>query len=153
FDAASREGDFWFNKKVTLTDFAYGDYNYMTVIHELGHSLGLEHPGNYNAGDEKTEITYEANAAYREDSRQYALMSYFEADNTGARHNIEGSSTVFYASTPLLHDIAAIQRLYGANMTTRTGDTTYGFKSTEKDTPFDITGPDKQRVFTIWDAG
>ena len=28
-----------------------GTYEYSTLIHELGHALGLEHPGNYNAGE------------------------------------------------------------------------------------------------------
>src|SRR5262249_17344633 len=31
------------------TDF-YGTYQFVTYIHEIGHALGLDHPGNYNAG-------------------------------------------------------------------------------------------------------
>ena len=33
------------------------------------------------------------------------------------------------SATPMLYDIAAIQPLYGADMTTRTGDTVYGDNS------------------------
>jgi hypothetical protein len=32
-----------------------------------------------------------------------------------------------YSATPLVHDIAAIQAIYGVDTTTRTGDTVYGF--------------------------
>lgn len=150
FDAKSEEGDFWFNIKATSKDFEYGSYNYSTVLHELGHSLGLAHPGNYNAGEER-DATYAADAVYQQDSLEYTIMSYFGADNTGATHTFDG--TTYYGSTALLDDIAAIQRLYGANMHTRTGDTTYGFHSTEKGGPFDITSSDQQVVFSIWDAG
>jgi serralysin len=52
----------------------------------------------------------------------------------------------------LLDDIAAIQRLYGANMTTRVGNTTYGFNSNADDSAYHMDG-DKQAVFSIWDAG
>jgi hypothetical protein len=64
-----------------------------------------------------------------------------------------------YAAAPLLYDIAAVQTIYGADMTTRTGNTIYGFNSNagrEIDgflfNPFDFTqNPDP--VFAIWDAG
>ena len=54
----------------------------------------------------------------------------------------------------MLHDIAAIQRLYGANMTTRTGDTVYGFNSNlGASSVFQITSASQKVVFTVWDAG
>ncbi|MGE4078882.1 MAG: M10 family metallopeptidase C-terminal domain-containing protein, partial [Reyranella sp.] len=118
--------------------------------HELGHSLGLEHPGSYNAGDQRN-ATYTDDAVYQQDSLQYTIMSYLGADNTGAVH--KAGDTTYFGSTALLDDIAAVQRLYGANMTTRTGDTTYGFHTTEKGSAFDIVSADQQVVFSIWDAG
>jgi serralysin len=39
----------------------------------------------------------------------------------------------------MLYDIAAAQRLYGANMTTRTGDTTYGCNSNSGRAEFSLT--------------
>ena len=48
-------------------------------------------------------------------------------------------STTAYAATPLIHDILAIQQIYGADMTTRTGDTTYGFNSNAGRDSFDFT--------------
>jgi serralysin len=77
-------------------------------------------------------------------------MSYFGASNTGANHVYQGQ-TVF-ASTPLLHDIAAIQRLYGANTSFASGDTVYGFNS-NADAAFRIGSYTQQVVYSIWDGG
>ncbi|MCA3405908.1 MAG: M10 family metallopeptidase C-terminal domain-containing protein [Roseomonas sp.] len=114
-------------------------------IHEVGHALGLEHPGNYNISG--TGYTaYARNAIFFEDSEQYTAMSYF---NGNATHAFLGSAS---SATPLLYDIAAIQRLYGANMSTRTGDNIYGFNANAGQA-FSITGADHQVNFSIWDAG
>ncbi len=80
------------------------------------------------------------------------MMSYFDAWATGATHFVDLPYNERFASTPLLHDIAAIQRLYGANMTTRTGDTVYGFNSTADRAPFDFT-TNVDPIVAIWDAG
>src|SRR4051794_20089326 len=121
-----------------------GDYNWLALIHEVGHALGLEHPGSYNAAP-GVSITYNNNAEYVEDTRQYTVMSYFGADFTGATHFV-------FNETPGLDDIAAIQRLYGANNSTRLGDNTYGFNSNVGGV-FSITSSIQQVVFAIWDAG
>ena len=113
------------------------------AIHEIGHAIGLDHPGNYNGGNP----TYSANAAYVQDSRQYTVMSYFDAEETGARHYDT------YAATPLLHDIAAAQALYGANYATRAGNTVYGFNSNADRAQFHIISAAQDAVFAIWDGG
>ncbi len=74
-------------------------------------------------------------------------MSYFNEFNTGANF---GS---IYSAAPLLDDIAAAQLEYGANMSTRTGDTVYGFNATA-DRPWFITNASSTKlVFAVWDAG
>jgi serralysin len=74
-------------------------------------------------------------------------MSYFNEFNTGA--NFGGT----YSAAPLLDDVAAAQLEYGANMSTRTGDTTYGFNS-NADRPWFITNSSVTKlVFAVWDAG
>jgi hypothetical protein len=144
------EGDVWINAYYhSNLSPAAGNYAYLTILHELGHSLGLEHPGDYNAGPGKT-ITYANSAVYVEDSRQYTVMSYFDAVETGANHVYQGQT--IYASTPLLDDITAIQRLYGANTTFATGATTYGFNS-NADAAYRIASSSQQVVYCIWDAG
>ena len=110
----------------------------------MGHALGLSHPGNYNAAP-GVDLTYANNAEYYQDSYQYTIMSYFASSNTGAVRT-------GFAATPLAHDIAAIQSIYGANMTTRTGDTVYGFNSNAGRPAFDFT-LNSDPVVAIWDAG
>lgn len=150
--AASKDGDFWYNllgdsETGTKPALAVGGFDYNTIMHELGHSLGLAHPGNYNAGPGVT-LTYEKNAIYKEDTLQYSVMSYFDAVKSGADH-VDGSTTI-YSSTLMLHDIAALQRLYGANMETRTGNDTYGFGGKGV---YKINSATHKVVFTVWDAG
>ncbi|CAO3421393.1 matrixin family metalloprotease [Azospirillum endophyticum] len=103
-----------------------GGYSYMTVIHEIGHALGLKHPGNYNAGSgEGTEGPYLPAAT---DNYAYSIMSY------NANEALPSGS---YLTGPSLYDIAAIQYLYGANMSAAPGDTGYTL--------------DTGRFTTLWD--
>jgi serralysin len=125
------------------SDLRPGSYGVTTYLHEIGHALGLDHPGNYDGS-----ASYAADALYAQDTRRYTLMSYFDAEaaGDGTRHKDS------YGATPLLHDIAAIQAIYGADLTTRKGATTYGFNSTADRDAFDFT-INKAPVVAIWDAG
>ncbi len=107
---------------------AVGNYYFTTAIHEFGHALGLSHPGDYNASDDATP-TYQASRNYDQDTVQFSIMSYFEASNYNP--SINWSSN--YIRTPMIFDILAIQKLYGADTTTRNGDTTYGFNTKAED--------------------
>jgi Ca2+-binding RTX toxin-like protein len=120
---------------------------FRTYVHEIGHSLGLSHPGTYDSGDDDPD-RYIDDAEYSQDTEQFTLMSYFDAGSESNTPMHQG----FTASTPLLHDIAAIQAIYGADMTTRTGDTVYGFNSNAGRGAFDFT-QNTRPVVAIWDAG
>lgn len=143
----SFDSDVWINSTLSYNASpVIGGYGQNVLVHEIGHALGLAHPGDYNAAP-GVSITYAAHAPYAEDSRQYTVMSYFDESNTGGWNNYR------YASTPLMDDIAAAQRLYGANMNTRAGDTTYGFNANAGRPWFDAATPGGAVIFAVWDAG
>lgn len=123
---------------------ASGNYGRLTFTHEIGHALGLNHPGNYDASQGRP--TY-ANASYAEDTRQFSVMSYWHESKTG------GDNGGYYAAAPLMDDIAAIQHLYGANMTTRVNNTVYGFNSNTDRDFYTATHSNQKLVFAVWDAG
>jgi hypothetical protein len=87
-----------------------------------------------------------------EDTQQYSVMSYFSASNTGANHVVPSLGEIA-PMTPMIDDIGALQRLYGANLSTRTGDTTYGFNSNADRSVFHLDGSSLPPVFSVWDAG
>ncbi|WP_309627550.1 DUF4214 domain-containing protein [Brevundimonas sp.] len=145
---SSNSGDVWINNSLSYnaTPLLLG-YGQQVLTHEIGHAIGLSHPAAYNATAGQS-LTYAANAGYFEDSRQYSVMSYFSETNTGASF---GSGR--YSAAPLMDDIAAVQRLYGANMTTRTGNNTYGFNSNAGQAWFSATSTTSILIFAVWDAG
>ncbi len=146
------QGDVWINSSIGVNAAPLQqNYGQLTLLHEIGHAIGLSHPAAYNASA-GTSITYAANATYFEDSLQYSVMSYFSETATGADFRTL-FSPARYASVPLLDDIAAVQRLYGANMTTRTGDTIYGFNSNAGQVWFNATNATTALIFAVWDAG
>ena len=133
--------DVWVNSSYgSEADWSSGTYNYEALMHEIGHGLGLKHPGDYG-GASKPFL------ASSLDSRLYTLMSYTEAPNSiyPSAGYVNGNNVwITYQinpETPMVLDIAAIQYLYGANMSYRTSNDTYNFDPL---TPF---------FKTIWDAG
>jgi serralysin len=149
----SGAGSVWFNPTYNassgtndLVTPTAGKWGYLAYIHEIGHALGLEHPGEYNGGSP----TYGNDALYAQDTIMYSVMSYFDASNTGADW-VASDGKKYYAQTPMLHDILAIQALYGVETTTRTGNTVYGFNSNAGNALYDFT-QNAHPILTIWDA-
>ena len=127
-------GDVWlYNKNGVPADDALGigkNTGAMTLLHEIGHALGLNHSFEGNVFSNQNKHL---------ESSQYTVMSYTNDKNAGVW--IDGKYVFTVSSTPMLLDIASLQHLYGAQETTNLGDTTYKF---DKDMPF---------AKAIWDAG
>jgi serralysin len=146
-DPASSEGDVWIDFTRGYNAFPTLDnHGAEVLVHEIGHSLGLNHPGTYNRSD-AVAPTYDASAEYYEDSGQYTVMSYFGEWQTGADY------AGLYSAIPLLDDISAIQRLYGPNMAAFAGDTVYGFNSNAGRDWFSLVPGSHAPVVAVWDAG
>ncbi len=70
----------------------------------------------------------------------FTVMSYFGSANTGG-------SLPGFSNGPQIHDIAAIQLLYGANTNTLTGDTIFGFNSNTGEHTSRISSASQGAVF------
>ena len=145
-EANSTAGDVWINASLAYNETPTStNYGWFTLLHEVGHALGLSHPSDYDAAS-GSQLFYGTDASYTEDSNLYTVMSYFSATAAG------GAFGSTYPMAPMIDDIAAIQRLYGVNTTTRAGDTIYGFNS-NAERPWYSAATTSVPVFTVWDAG
>ena len=110
---APSAGDVWFDwynfNPDALPTIANGSFDYHTILHEVGHALGLKHsfacPNAIPAA---------------QDNYFYSVMSY-----TASPWSQGDDYASFYPTTPMYYDLVAIQALYGKNTTINAGNNTY----------------------------
>lgn len=104
-------GDVFMSMAGIQSDHAPGSYEFATLLHEIGHAIGLKHPGNYN-GSEKPSTEPGNYLATKEDNTQISLMSYNE--------HPQGLQRIDFGP----YDLLALNYLYGLKPQ-RTGDDVY----------------------------
>lgn len=147
--SSDHHGDIWINVDHSSTTYSginlwevdggtsdaiiAGEYTWTVIHEELAHALGIDIVGTSLAG-----------GVY--DSDKYSITSYVRHPDM---HYDQSNGRGAYAQGLQLFDIAALQAIYGADTTTRLGDTTYKMGSGEA---FGAAASDAF-VYTIWDAG
>lgn len=105
-----------------------GGRDFVTIVHELLHGMGLAHPHDTGGGSAiMLGVSGPFNSFGDELLNQgvYTAMSYnsgFYSGDVGAR---SFNSIYGFQSGPMALDIAVLQGAYGANTATATGDDTY----------------------------
>ena len=131
-------GDVWFETHDINSDFdpagndfnslglGGGGYSWYAALHEVGHALGLSHPF-LNANNQPSAVSGVV-LPLNEDNMRTSVMSYTQFDRNMAIewNGSSQSTTMVYATTPMLADVKAVELMYGAE-TTSDGDTTYNF--------------------------
>jgi hypothetical protein len=111
-----------------------GAYGHMTIIHEIGHALGLKHPFEDGAVLPSTQ-DHHVNTVMSYSEYKYLIPEFIYSGG-----GMSASYEQLFPQTFMVYDVAALQSIYGADTTTNTGNNTYIYGTT----PF---------YETIWDAG
>ena len=119
--AVDAEG--WDNGGLTV-----GGDAHLTLIHEIGHGLGLDHSHSGGGGDPHVfpGVAGEQSAGTNNlNDVLHTVMSYRKGPDIRDNTMVPNDNNFGNAGTPMAFDIAAIQFLYGVNANFANGNDTY----------------------------
>lgn len=142
-----RAGDVWLNAN-KFDDAKPGTFGAYLVTHEIGHAIGLNHSHSDNGFGPSLPLS--------EDRMEYTAMAY-RSYFKDSKDSVDGNGDDSYPQTFMMHDIRALQHMYGADFTTNSGNTVYKWKPGSGDTLVNgkvaIDAPGSKVFATIWDGG
>ena len=123
-------------------------------VHEVGHTLRLDHPGPYNGNTFngiEGPIDRDSDLVFDNDSTRVTVMSYLRPLDA------QGNELAYYAVTPMVADMVTVDRTWGLTDSALPGDTTYGVGA---DTGLFLDGlfaamaePGNPYALTLYDTG
>ncbi len=132
FPGDSRKGENYISyNNAEDKDFTVGGYDYITMVHELGHTLGLAHPHD-NGGTSTIfpGVSSPWDMGFKNQNQViYTVMSY---NDIGGNLTPDQEQSYGFIKGPMAYDIKVIQQIYG-HTGKETGNTTYNLDTANQE--------------------
>jgi serralysin len=142
------QGDVWFNHAFYNSPQPGSFFYAGGLVHEIGHALGLKH--GHQTGNAHG-VTFPT-LPDKYDNQNYSIMTYYSYTS-----GVFGLKAAEFPTTPMMADVAALQYMYGADYTTRSGNTVYKWNPATGEEY--INGHSQGATYhgkilmTLWDGG
>lgn len=141
YPSTSATGGDAFYGNIRNTPPTKAGYEFDTIMHEIGHTLGLKH-GQEDDGVHGTLPT-------AHNATDWSIMDYHSYIGADLFYrNFEGSGNQTY----MIDDISALQYMYGANFNTHSGNDVYTWSPTTGEMFIDGVGQGASSTNTVYEA-